>query len=331
MILPLLVSLILSLAQFDKPPPASSVPRPPPCLLPPVDPDTRLILAGFYEGAGVSTVAVAGQDDEATVGDVHIEPGRERLTLVFVNYEPIIYRFSGATGRVARVILLHRDRTGAGATGLPRARVAFGSSESCGLSHSIYEDSDGHQARRAGALFGRAPDAVGGAYELQWAVIGSGRIAPAPIRRNHWRMQGFEAELYRFYPSGVIALRPRDVVASRPPERFQVLPNTAGLVQLLREGALVPATPRDAETWLAAAARSQAYSDRALADLRGHMRQTGLRVVRPILLPARLCGAHSVLLFAPDPSFVHGDPCHSDLFFADGTGRGTITRPDRRP
>jgi hypothetical protein len=331
MILPPLVSLILSLAQFDKPPPAPAAEAAPRCTMPAIDPGTRLVFAGFYEGGGVSTVAVAGQDQETTVGEVHIEPGRERLTLVLASYQPMIYRFSGATRRVARVILLHRDGAGAGATGLPRARIAFGSQASCNLSYSIYDDPDGQEAQRARAVFGRAPDVTGGIYKLQGALIGSRRITPASRPSSDRGRGGLERDLYRFHPMGVIALRPRDVIASRTPEPYGVLPNTAGILQLLREGALVPATGRDSEAWLAAAVRSRAYSDRALADLRRYIQQSGFRVVRPIRLPARLCGAHSVLLFAPDPSFVSGEPCHSDLFFADGTGRGTITRPDRRP
>jgi hypothetical protein len=328
MILAALASLILSLAQADKPIPE---PAAPPCALPAIDPASRLVFAGFNEGAGLSTVAVAGQDAETTVGDVHIAPGRERLTLVFASHDPIIYRFSGATGRVARLILLHGEGAGAGATGLPRARIAFGSAAACGLSYSIYDDRDGREASRARALFGRAPDVTGGLYALHWALIGSERIIPARIRSHDGGKGGLEGDLNRFYSLGMIALDPGDVVASRPPELYQVLPSTAGILQLLREGALVPATPGDGWAWIAAAVRSQAYSNRTLFGLRQHVQRTAYRVVRPIRLPAHLCGAHSVLLFAPDPSFVSGDLCHSDVFFADGTGRGSLTSPDRRP
>lgn len=328
MILAPLASLILSLAQADKPMPE---PAATPCALPAIAPDTRLVYAGFYEGAGLSTVAVAGQDQETRVGDVHIAPGRERLTLVIASHQPTIYRFSGATGRVAQLILLHREHAGAGATGFPRARIAFGSEPACGLSYSIYDDSDGREAARARALFGRAPDVTGGAYVLQWALVGSERITPMRVRHSDGGKGGLEGDLNRFYPLGVIALDPGDVVASRPPEPYQVLPSTAGIIQLLREGALVPATPDDGWAWIAAAVRLQAYSDLTMFGLRQHVQRTAYRVVRPIRFPARLCGAHSVLLFVPDPSFLSGDPCHSEIFFADGTGRGYLTRPDRRP
>ena len=299
------------------------------CKLPPIDPGTRLIVAGFYEGAGVSTVAVAGQDDKTTAGDIHIEPGRDRLTLVFTGFDPIIYRFSGATRRVARLILVHRDRVGAGVVGLPRARVAFASAEECGLPYSIYERPDLGRTGRARAWLGREPDMIGGAYTLQRATVGAGGVVSPPVRRQQGRPDGFLSDLYHFYPSGVIAIHPREVVASRRPERFRLLPSTAGIVQLLREGALVPATSRDADAWLAAARRLGIYSDQTLRELDGRLRHYALRVVRPIRIPAQLCGAHSVWLFAPSPTFVSGDPCHSEVFFADGTGRGIDLRTNR--
>jgi hypothetical protein len=45
------------------------------------------------------------------------------------------------------------------------------------------------------------------------------------------------------------------------------------------------------------------------------------RVTRPIIVPSGLCGALSVELFLPTPAYLTGNPCHSTLYFADGTRR----------
>jgi hypothetical protein len=46
------------------------------------------------------------------------------------------------------------------------------------------------------------------------------------------------SEVARFYPGGVVEIDPASVVASRPVERYVVLPNQPGLLQLVQSGAL---------------------------------------------------------------------------------------------
>jgi hypothetical protein len=50
--------------------------------------------------------------------------------------------------------------------------------------------------------------------------------------------QSLESEFRRFSPGGVIEIDPRRVVASMPVERYEVLPQQAGLLQLVKQGKL---------------------------------------------------------------------------------------------
>jgi hypothetical protein len=297
----------------------------PVCTLPATDPRTRLIVAGFYEAESVSTVAVAGLGEETTVADVEIEPGREPLTLVLVNFDPIIYRFSGDTRRVRQLILL--GQKGAGATGIARQRIAFGASQACDLPYSIYQGPPGLFDPRIRALFGRNADAQGGVYGLHRVRIGSAGMTFTAASRPASSGSGFEGEMLRFYPGGVATVDPAQVVAARPAVRYAVLPSTAGIVQLLNEGALAPATRADADAWLVAAAAAGRASTTRLSQARGMISINAFLVRRPIDVPVGLCGAHLVTFIAPDPSYLRGDVCHSTtLFLSDGAAHGPMVR-----
>ncbi len=52
------------------------------------------------------------------------------------------------------------------------------------------------------------------------------------------RLTDLASELYRFSPGGLIAIDPAKVVSSKPAESYKVLPQQAGLLQLVQSGAL---------------------------------------------------------------------------------------------
>ena len=92
------------------------------------------------------------------------------------------------------------------------------------------------------------------------------------------------SELHSFSPGGVVEVDPKDVVASKPAEPYEVLPQQAGLIQLVQAGALTQ-------------------------NGRGEF-----LIHKKIRFPAELYGAHSVkfLLLRGVPE-QDGDPGHSDL------------------
>src|SRR5262249_32059899 len=89
-------------------------------------------------------------------------------------------------------------------------------------------------------------------------------------------------EMYRFSPGGVIEIDPKTVVGSQPAASYEVLPQQAGLVQLLASGALT-------------------------------QNSVGEYIVRQkIRFPAGLAGAHSVtFLIMKGTPYPEGDPGHS--------------------
>lgn len=75
------------------------------CDLPPVPPRAVLAAFGVYEGQAISSVAIGGPDQETNLIDVVVEPGDAPLYLVLTSYESMIWRVSGATDRVVRVVV----------------------------------------------------------------------------------------------------------------------------------------------------------------------------------------------------------------------------------
>lgn len=271
-------------------------------------PATRLIAAAHYEAETHSTVWVGDPDEMTGVIDVRLDRGGP-VHLVLMTFRPVVYRFSGQIGRVRRLTLI--SRKGSGAVGIPRHRVSF--LPRC-LSYT--GEADGF-ARAVAALFGRTPDAVTTAYGLWRLRVGHGIDGLEREDRPGWSyVPGPEAQrLMRYAPGGIARIDPLALVTDAPVGPYETLPQEAGLRQLLASGALVRATVADAQAW-EAAARARGAKAARQPDI-AHRR--AYRAVRPIRIPAGLCGAHGVAFYAPSPRYLRGSPCHSTLFFDDGT------------
>jgi hypothetical protein len=293
----------------------------PTCAMPPVPAGARLIAYSGYESDAISSVAVGGPDQETNLLDVTIEPGREPLYLVLSSYESMVWRLSGATGRVARVVVssYHSARrapvgqvgptaaravvvpsadelggmSAAGVVGVPADRVTIGS-RSC----PRYGSTAGDPAMRASLQrsLGRTPDAMFGAYSANRISLPSGAItkaerdtapAPAGFDPTVWR------EAVRFWPGGLVHVDPATVVAKVRVAKYQVLPSQMGLAQLVGAGAAV-----------------NQGSDR-------------FRIVRPIArMPPSMGGSHSAtLVFARGVPVPPGDPVHSCIVREDSDER----------
>jgi hypothetical protein len=102
-------------------------------------------------------------------------------------------------------------------------------------------------------------------------------------------------DMYRFSPGGVIEIDPKSVIGSVPAASYEVLPQQAGLVQLLASGAL-------------------------------KQNSLGEYIVREkIRFPAGLYGAHSVtFLVMKGAPYPDGDPGHSCVIMEEnGEKKGT--------
>lgn len=231
------------------------------CVLPPVTAEADIIALSVYEGDAVSTVAVSGQDRETSVVRVGIEPGKKPIYVFVTGYDSLVWNFEGATQRIERVVV--QPGLGAGVAGISKSRVSFVPKDSCGeyasasnegkakllkarLTAALKQEVSGYIAAyrpsgialpSGGQLFsGAATKPVGptivtdkGAF-----VIEDGK----PVKIDTRNIDQLEQNLRRFYPAGVIQLKAADVVSNRPVEEYVVLPQQAGLLQLVREGSL---------------------------------------------------------------------------------------------
>lgn len=273
----------------------------PPCRMPSAG-DAMVVVFGTYEGQALSTVALGSTDQVTGVLDVVIEPGDRPLYLVLSAYGGTIWRFSGATGRVQRVVLVGGGDFSpgaysplAGAVGLPADTVFTADHKAC--FGYFYEPGTLKAAEISATVrraTGKAPEVFAGRYDLAAVRLPSGRgaeirrgrkPAPAGFDRGLW------SEMLRFSPAGLATIDPATVVSSSPVMAYDVLPQEAGLAQLVGAGDL------------------ERTSD-------------GLKVVRRIpRFPAGLAGAHlTAFLIADGVPTPAGDPGHSCVIM-ETTGR----------
>lgn len=269
------------------------------CVLPSVPAGARLIVYGGYEGDSVSSAVIGGPDEETNLIDVVIEPGSTPLYIVLASYESMLWRVRGATQRVAQVVVSSsqadpRGISASGVAGLPRSKVAIAEPRCPG-----YFKGDGGQEQEAAEAVvrratGRKPDAMFGSYSVRAVALPSGTLTKAerdkaPVPR------GFDAAMWReavrFWPGGLVAVDPRQVVARTRVKRYRVLPSQMGLAQLLGSGAI-----------------QRTANGRAL------------RIVRPIPhLPPSMGGAHSAtLILAEGVKMPPGNPVHACILNEEG-------------
>lgn len=268
------------------------------CNLPKAANNEHVLFVSAYEAAALSDVTVSGQDAVTGTAELDIEAGDAQLYLIVSSYDSIIWRVTGHSERVARFVA-SSNRTGTGVTGLPKEKVSIIEQSRC-LPYNSSESARSLQSLGPlGKIIGRPVDGVLMTYTLPKASLPSNTVAPADwkptrgstslssIPLSTGTLKDVDRETYRsftrFNPGGLVPVDPADVVSRGVAERYRVLPQEAGLLQLLMEGALE--TP-----------------------------SAGVYLIRkPIAaFPAGLAGAHSVTFVlgkgVPRPA---GNPGHS--------------------
>lgn len=294
-----------------------------------------LAVIGAYEGAAIPTVTIAGQDRETSLAEIKIGRGRNPVYLVLSPGEALIWLISGETDRVRQVVVLQSAH--AAVAGVPAARVHFVDDPHCSLPYDLYEGRQYETDVPVLALFGRRANGIGGDYGLYRAVVEDSGVTfdrsrvrsgddvlilanePNELVFPHGlsaEPSTLEQQFKKLFPAGIVSLSPADVVANAPVEPYEILPMTAGAVQLEQRGAIVPATAADVRRWKTRAV----VSGHVRADkIRGLEFYSPYRVTRPIRLPAGLCGGYSLTFFVASREYVSGDPCHSNIYVDDGS------------
>ena len=242
----------------------------PPCTLPKASAEAKVVL--LRAGADALSSVTVGSEDVATeTGRIVIEPGPQPLFLVVSTIRPTIWRFSGALDRIERVVLAafsnapNRTDPNApplvGATGLPADRLTFSGGYRC---YQLLADGPSNQDMTAANLVlrqtGQAPATFATGLPIAEVALPSGRFKASRAFRpmiivnrqpGSMMIEGdpdrkividptvdLNYELTLFHPGGLVEIDPVTVVGSAPVRRYQVLPQQAGLLQLLREGAI---------------------------------------------------------------------------------------------
>lgn len=212
------------------------------CDLPAPDEGAATVLLGAYEGAALSTVSVAGQDERTLTIGVFVEPGDTPLHLVASAYDPVIWNVTGDVSRVSHFAAVGRDAA-AGVVGLPAEQVSFHDSRACPAHFSGTGPEQKHAEAVVAISMDRAIDTVAGHYNPAAFSVPSGGVTRADDVTPGGIPPGWDEtmtrDLLRFNPAGIVAFEPAEVVSNLAPEVYDVLPYQAGLAQLVAEGVLL--------------------------------------------------------------------------------------------
>jgi Ca2+-binding EF-hand superfamily protein len=297
------------------------------CALPKVPADATLLLVGVYEGKAVSDVSIGGDDVEVGVAQIEIEQGDEPLYIVATSYEAMIWQVSGAIDRVQALVATSMKAGGdklprVGVVGLPRERVASPAAADCLRYFSSKRGSEwDHTVAEVRGLLGKAPDDVVGIYGAARISLPSGIAADSARYANVRAMPlsgpsvAMWREALRFAPGGVAQNDPREVVSPLPVAKYAVLPQQAGLAQLIEEGALeVIGMSQVIELGGTRIITPGAGGPvvKGVSPHEVHTMPSELRILRKMRFPAGLSGAHAVrFVLARGVPYPDGDPGHS--------------------
>lgn len=291
------------------------------CEMPRASEKAQVVLFGSYETETLSNVTLGSQDNVVHTGRVNIETGADPVYVVLTSYAPTIWQVTGATERVERVVVTslftgpNRGEPGqrplAGVTGLGKERVVFFNRPNC-LPY-FYEAPSAGSFQSVGTVrtaTGKAPEVTSAAYDVRSFAAPSGAIVSVKKNKNAEPVgpanetitnapnSDAKSDLFRYSPGGVVDIDPQAVVGSVPAQKYEVMPQQAGLVQLLVSGALVRA-------------------------------KGGEYIVKQkTRFPAGLAGAHSVTFLLPTGvPYPEGDSGHSCVVIEEtGLKRGAGCR-----
>ena len=242
------------------------------CEAPQPEDGSEVVFLSGYEGAAISTLAVSGLNDVTSVAKVTIEEGTTSLYVFATAYDAIVWKFEGATDRVKQVVVQPRiikNGSGAAVAGIDADKIVFVRPKSCVDSY-VYR-SDGRSDMMSAQLavnLGRSIDHLVVGYEIDSILVPSGtqvatKAYDAPIdfrigeRRYRLSRSGMQLlredstinkqsrtsqatirNMMKFYSGGMVPLSMDEVHFEGKVEPYDVLPEEAGLLQLIAEGAI---------------------------------------------------------------------------------------------
>ena len=264
------------------------------CAYPGYPDGAEVVLLSAGHGQALSTVGLGGQDVSTTVISVQVEAGDKPLYVVATAGSAVVWRLSGATDRIRRLVLASTHdvtstewgrRIPMGETGVPRDNVTFLGDTGC---VPVFGKPSSGGTTVAATLVkdgvGHAPTVIAGSDVVTRYAIPSGgldvtRMGDSPrgreLEREHlWGLLSpnplyghpLDYDVMYSWPDGVVRIDPDDVIANVPVARYETLPGSAGLKQLVDKGALE------------------------------HVGDNQFHILQPLRMPAELRGVHFTLM-----------------------------------
>lgn len=240
------------------------------CEMPRASERATVLLLSASAAEALSTTTIGSQDVVVQAGRVIVEPGEYPLYVVIATHSPVIWQFSGAVDRIEHAVLSSQtvipygsdSQPIVGATGLAPERVTFARQQNC---FKYFHETPSGAAAATTAFVrndsGKEPSLVSSGRSVATFTIPYGRLETSKkassnqivIHQGPGSLQfigdatgvaiqsgprDLRREFQREYPAGTAEIDAKDVVSSRPAERYVVLPQQAGLLQLLNSGAI---------------------------------------------------------------------------------------------
>jgi hypothetical protein len=290
--------------------------------------EAEIIFMGAFQGGALSTVTVAGFDSTTSIVSIEVEDGNAPFYVFVVARSPVIWKLSGAVDRIES-FPVEVAGTDAGVIGLPKDKITFARANDCGVTYALPSQPalTPDAVARLELILDRKVSVHLGVDRRRPFKIPTGKInreyqyqshAFEIIRRFASKDADFEVRplteldlsepgeeiiydprdmLERFFPMELMDIKPAEVVASGKVERYDLLPSTAGLLQLLAAGVLKERMPRQ------------------------------YLIQKPMKrFPVDLLGSAAVTFILPgDLEMPGGDPGHSSVYSAE-TGACLIKR-----
>jgi Ca2+-binding EF-hand superfamily protein len=232
------------------------------CAIPKIPDGVTAIHIEADDGGALSNVSLGGEDGVVTLIDIVIEKGETPLYVAASSRGAVIWRVTGATQRIRHFVSSSETRIGygkgtrTGVSGLDAAVVHLVARHDC------FSMTPGRTRRPDvtaqaqpilfEALLGREPDLTvrappghrprsvarfelpSGALHVKAAYAGARQLPTSGPSAVIWE------DILRGRPGGVVDIDPAAVVATAPPQAFEVMPGVAGLAQLVDQGVLEP-------------------------------------------------------------------------------------------
>ncbi len=295
------------------------------CNAPKPSDNVETVFLSGRSGRSLTTVTLAGQDTVTSSVDIRISDGETPLYIFAQAFAPQIWRFKGATDRIERLVLVATSPDGsgrAGVTGLDPNVTTFVTYGTCfGSAVTKRDNKSDAQIAMLAEWLGRDFNHIQVSYYMSGYQVPPGidsavvellkRPYDSPVEftlADHTYAlsndgisrdggpflpavddksgMGPLRSMMHFNPAGLVPFSPEEVHAPVPAQPYVVLPQEAGLLQLIADGGLI-------------------YEGNGRYMITRSMTR----------FPAGLNGSHSVQFNLPNEiDMPAGDPGHSKIY-----------------